>query len=426
MAISRASSARAALDNSFEELYRGHRRDVYRAVLRDVGNPDDAEDVTQAAFLDAYRAVLRGSQPQSPRAWLLAIAENVRRRRFRTSQRRPREEPLDGDLPVAAEPPHELARALAEALASLPEEQRRVFLLREFADLSYDEIAERLHATVASVQMLLFRARRSLRAQLEPPTVSERRSGLLVPVPGWLATFVSRVEVVGLAPRAAGAVGAAVLTVVGANVVAGGSEAGARPTPSVAAAAAPSALQQRASTTPTRRIARAGVSGLSASAPAALLLAGRIPAAAKPAAPVANDASPTAPTTAAAPTVATTTSAETDPRAPAAAVVPVVERPPSVPLPKLDEPIAVPVPAVPVPSAPVPSVPSVSVPSVAVPSVPSAPVPSVPVPSAPSVPVPAVPAVTDAVTTGAAGAAGAGAPPLPVSALPLDTLPPAP
>lgn len=409
MAISRASSARAALDNSFEELYRGHRRDVYRAVLRDVGNPDDAEDVTQAAFLDAYRAVLRGSQPQSPRAWLLAIAENVRRRRFRTSQRRPREEPLDGDLPVAADPPHELARALAEALASLPEEQRRVFLLREFADLSYDEIAERLHATVASVQMLLFRARRSLRAQLEPPTVSERRSGLLVPVPGWLATFVSRVEVAGLAPRAAGAVGAAVLTVVGANVVAGGSEAGARPTPGVAAAAAPSALQPTP-TTPTRRIARAGVSGLSASAPAALLLAGRIPAAAKPAAPVANDASPTAPTTAAAPTVATTTSAATDPRAPVVAVVPVVERPPSVPLPKLDEPIAVPVPAVPVPAVPVPSV---SVPAVAV-------------PSAPSGPVPAVPAVTDAVTTGAAGAAGAGAPPLPVSALPLDTLPPAP
>ena len=179
MATSRASPARAAVDLAFEELYRGHRADVYRAALRELGNAHDAEDVTQAAFVDAYRAVLRGTRPQSPRAWLLAISENVRRRRFRTAQRRPREQLVDdADFPPAAELPYEQSQALAEALAALPAEQRRVFVLRELVGLSYDEIADEVGSTVASIQMLLFRARRSLREQLDPPTVAIRRARL--------------------------------------------------------------------------------------------------------------------------------------------------------------------------------------------------------------------------------------------------------
>src|SRR5215203_2109972 len=94
MGPGRGNTARAAVDLTFEELYRGHRADVYRDALRELGSVHDAEDVTQAAFVDAYRAVLRGTRPDSPRAWLLAIAENVRRRRFRAAQVRPRETPL--------------------------------------------------------------------------------------------------------------------------------------------------------------------------------------------------------------------------------------------------------------------------------------------------------------------------------------------
>ena len=218
MATSRASSARAAVDLTFEELYRGHRADVYRAALRELGNAHDAEDVTQAAFVDAYRAVLRGTRPQSPRAWLLAISENVRRRRFRTAQRRPREDLVeDADFPLTADLPHEQSRALSEALAALPPEHRRAFVLREVVGLTYVEIAAELDSTVASVQMLLFRARRSLRDELDPPTVS-RRPLFLPPLPGWLVGLWSRIEVATLTPRAAGALGAAVLTIAGASV----------------------------------------------------------------------------------------------------------------------------------------------------------------------------------------------------------------
>lgn len=200
-----ARDAHADAERSFEQLYRGHRGEVYRAALRELGNVHDAEDVTQAAFVDAYRAVLRGTRPQAPRAWLLTIAENVRRRRFRTSLLRPREEPLDADAAIAVEESREQASALLDALGSLTPEQRDAFLLREIAGLSYDEIAARTGSTVGSVQMLLFRARKALREELEPPQVRP----LLVP----LLTLFSRAEHLGAVPRAAGALGALAVAV---------------------------------------------------------------------------------------------------------------------------------------------------------------------------------------------------------------------
>jgi RNA polymerase sigma factor (sigma-70 family) len=436
MASTRAKSARAAVDHSFEELYRGHRSDVYRAVLRDLGDPHDAEDVTQAAFLDAYRAVLRGSQPQSPRAWLLAIAENVRRRRFRTSQRRPREVPLDADFPVTAELSHELAQGLAGALAELPDEQRQVFLLREFGELSYDEIADRLDATVGSVQMLLFRARRSLREQLEPPTVSRRRAGLLVPLPGWLTTIASRVEMVGLAPRAAGAVGAAVLTVVGASVAVSGPEAA---TPAPADAPVPVFVAPKSTTSSSgTALASMRVSGASVASRSAPFRAGVGTPASKRAVPVEDEAgaTPSAPTTAtSAPGSANPAPASANPGAPVAKSVPAIsapERPPisvPLPLPEPERPLELPVPppSSVLPIAPPPIVPPVTVPPVVPPVTVPPVVPPVTVPPVvpPAVVPPvAVPPATDP-TAGAAGAAGAGAPPLPVPALPPIPLPPA-
>ena len=396
MATSRATPARAAVDLTFEELYRGHRADVYRAALRALGNAHDAEDVTQAAFVDAYRAVLRGTRPQSPRAWLLAISDNVRRRRYRTLQRRPREQPLDADFPLTAELPIDQAHALDEALASLPPAQRHVFVLREIVGLSYDEIAEEVDSTVASVQMLLFRARRSLRAELDPPTVATRRPSFLPPVPAWLATTLSRFDIAGMTPRAAGALGATVLTIAGASVAVPAPHAAADRTPTAVERSVPAAGRPAVThAAPTRapRVAKAPTSSFAAFVTTTKRPARRghpVATALPPAlGPVAAEPHPAAPTPAAVPITATPHTAPVLERAPVAGTV-------------VDAAVTA-VSALPQPSASLPL-----------------PLP-LPLPASP----PPVPDLVEA-ATGAAGAAGASAPPLPVPAVPLPTLPPLP
>lgn len=171
----------------FEELYRNHRGAVYGALLRELRSPQDAEDATQTAFLQAFGAYERGSRPERPRAWLLTIADNLRRRRFR-SDRRAAEVPLDETL-VGGRPSDARVDDLHEALGALPINQRAALVLREVAGLSYAEIARHLSVSVNAVQMLIFRARRSLREEL---ATSSRSAGALVPA--WLANLIPKAE----------------------------------------------------------------------------------------------------------------------------------------------------------------------------------------------------------------------------------------
>jgi RNA polymerase sigma factor (sigma-70 family) len=179
-------------DTSFERLYRRHRRDVYGAVLRDVRDPDEAEDVTQIAFMNAFRAIRRGERPDKPRAWLVTIARNVVRRRYQALARRPQEVALDpevaADLTDVNGP---TAGEIAAAIRHLPPNQRAVILLREIQGRSYAEIAEELDLSLAAVETLIFRARGSLGQELQladhvPTTQPTRRlRGLLaLPLPG--------------------------------------------------------------------------------------------------------------------------------------------------------------------------------------------------------------------------------------------------
>lgn len=203
-----STRARRELD----QLYRGHRDAVYHSLLRDLRDPHEAEDVTQTAFLQAYGSVLRGRRPERPRAWLLTIADNLRRRRFQRSQGRPRHVPLDQVEVAAPETPS--ATELGAALGELPPQQRSALVLREVAGLSYEEIAHRLGVTVGSVQMLLFRARRSMRERLD---VGARRVSSFVP--GWLWNAFGHGDRLALPARAAGiavALGVAALLTSGA------------------------------------------------------------------------------------------------------------------------------------------------------------------------------------------------------------------
>ena len=140
-----------------------------RFLLRD---SVEAEDAAQQAFVAAHRSLLRGSIPRDAPAWLATIARNECRARIRQRMREPlalREaDGGDRQLPdpfhVAAENAH--LEALRAGLEALPESQRNAFVLREFAGLSYNELARALAVTEPAVESLLVRARTRLRLVL--------------------------------------------------------------------------------------------------------------------------------------------------------------------------------------------------------------------------------------------------------------------
>jgi RNA polymerase sigma factor (sigma-70 family) len=159
---------RLATDRSFERLYRKHAHDVYRYALVVLRNQADAEDVTQTTFLNAYRAIQNGERPRSPQNWLISIAHNVCRQRFRQSQRRPNEVAYEEEIAETIVDEDAItAEDIRRALGHLAFNQRSALVMRELEGRSYQEIAEILGTTVSAVETLIFRARRALREQLE-------------------------------------------------------------------------------------------------------------------------------------------------------------------------------------------------------------------------------------------------------------------
>jgi RNA polymerase sigma factor (sigma-70 family) len=151
----------------FERLYRRYAPRVYRYALAVLRNPADAEDVTQTTFLNAFRAMRGGTEPELPENWLLRIAHNTCRTRFLHAARRPKEVPFDESVQHLAVPEDEKPNLdeVLRALSRLPFNQRSALVMRELEGRSYEEIANALDVSVPSVEALLFRARRSLRAR---------------------------------------------------------------------------------------------------------------------------------------------------------------------------------------------------------------------------------------------------------------------
>src|SRR3954468_1015198 len=160
---------RAGDEAAFERLYERHVKGVYQYSLGMLGDAADAEDVTQTTFLNAYRAYKNGTRPDKPQSWLIAIAHNVCRQRFRQAQRRPREVAFDEGIGDAetVEPTGPTAEELRRALSQLPPNQRAALVMRELEGSSYAEIAGVLGVSVSALETLLFRARRALREQLD-------------------------------------------------------------------------------------------------------------------------------------------------------------------------------------------------------------------------------------------------------------------
>ena len=150
-----------------DDLFRRHGAEVYRYAYAVLGNHADAEDVTQTTFLNAYRALEQGVQPRKPSNWLMTIASNAIKQRFRQEQARPRQVELDDR--IAGSEADEDGPSIGElltALSKIPPQQRQAIVLREFEGRSYAEIAQILGVTTSALETLLFRARRSLAEEL--------------------------------------------------------------------------------------------------------------------------------------------------------------------------------------------------------------------------------------------------------------------
>jgi RNA polymerase sigma-70 factor (ECF subfamily) len=157
-----------AASRAIDDLYRSHAGEVYRYALAVLGQRADAEDVTQTTFLNAYRSLESGVRPRKPANWLLTIASNVIKQRFRAELSRPRDALLDE--PVAEDFSDDATPTIGELMAALgqiPPLQRQAIVLREFEGRSYREIAEILGVTTSALETLLFRARKSLSEEIE-------------------------------------------------------------------------------------------------------------------------------------------------------------------------------------------------------------------------------------------------------------------
>jgi RNA polymerase sigma-70 factor, ECF subfamily len=165
---------RAGEGQLFELIMRRHNRRLYRAARGIVGE-DEADDVVQAAYLDAYAHLDQFAGRARFATWLTRIAVHEALGRARRSGRFPlTEDPLDTDMVVApsASPERtsldrELGRALEAAVDALPDVYRPVFMLRDIEELSTAETAECLGIPAETVKTRLHRARTFLRNHLQ-------------------------------------------------------------------------------------------------------------------------------------------------------------------------------------------------------------------------------------------------------------------
>src|SRR3954471_4314129 len=167
----RRRDARAEVDR----LYRKHSSEVLRYALLVLRSRSDAEDVTQAVFMRALRAIERGEKVRAPRNWLIKIAHNECRRLLSSRK-------LTVELPeqlAAEQEEHGQADELKRALEALPSSQRHALVLRELEGRSYAEIAARLSLSLSAVETLIFRARRSVREQLDGAMTCEEFAAFL-------------------------------------------------------------------------------------------------------------------------------------------------------------------------------------------------------------------------------------------------------
>jgi len=169
----RGRDPEAAAD-AYGELVRRYQASVFNVCYRLAGERRLAEDLAQEAFLRAYQRLNTFDLERPFGPWMRRVAANLCLSRLQTSPpptfslEDEHDEPagIEHGDPEAALEQAERARAVREALLSLPPHYRAVIELRHFQDLSYDEIAAALRLPLSDVKSHLFRARKLLAQKL--------------------------------------------------------------------------------------------------------------------------------------------------------------------------------------------------------------------------------------------------------------------
>ncbi|MBA4693034.1 MAG: RNA polymerase sigma factor RpoE [Congregibacter sp.] len=161
---------------AFDLLVLKYQGRIAALVSRYVFDPGEVEDVTQEAFIKAYRALDKFRGDSAFYTWLYRIAANAAKNHLVSKGRRPRADATiedaegfdeagmlaEGGSPEALAMGDELAAVLQRALDDLPDELRAALMLRELEGLSYDDIADVLGCPVGTVRSRIFRAREAV------------------------------------------------------------------------------------------------------------------------------------------------------------------------------------------------------------------------------------------------------------------------
>lgn len=168
---------------AFDLLVLKYQSRIVTLVSRFVRNQSDAQDVTQEAFIKAYRALPNFRGDSAFYTWLYRIAVNTAKNHLAVQARRSSDSQLDYEeieqiegsdaLKEQATPEHlllrdEIQETVISAIESLPSDLRMAITLRELEGLSYEEIAGVMECPIGTVRSRIFRAREAVDSHLKP------------------------------------------------------------------------------------------------------------------------------------------------------------------------------------------------------------------------------------------------------------------
>lgn len=168
---------------AFDLLFARYQQKIINLVSRYVKDHEEVRDVTQEAFIKAFRALPRFRGDSAFYTWLYRIAINTAKNHLVSRSRRPPGTDLDvsdaelfdpsgvlqeSENPEAAMARDQLSAEINDAIANLPEDLRSAVTLREFDGLSYEQIAQVMECPVGTVRSRIFRAREAIDKRIEP------------------------------------------------------------------------------------------------------------------------------------------------------------------------------------------------------------------------------------------------------------------